>query len=149
MKFVMSFAAVLVVGAAFFLGGYQYAAEVYGKDIAELREDYATRSQALEVKYREKEREQYNSLMLAWEERDKALARVNDLSSDVDRVRKQADAYRRRLSESSSDSCQPCKVELARCAGLLERGAEVAGRCADVVQRIAVDKDSIANVVNK
>ena len=50
--------AVLVLGAAFFVAGYQYAAALYGEDIAALREDYATRAHALEVKYREKEKVQ-------------------------------------------------------------------------------------------
>ena len=40
---VLKIVAVLVVGAAFFVGGYQYAAALYGADIAALREDYATR----------------------------------------------------------------------------------------------------------
>lgn len=140
--------AVLLAGLSF-VGGYQYAAALYSEDIAELREEYATRSQAMEEKYREKEKAQNQSLVLAWEERDKALARVNDLSIDVDRVRKQADAYLRRLSESSSDSCQSCQVELARCTRLLDRGAEVAGRCGELAQRIAVDKDAVVNMVNK
>ena len=146
---VLKFGAVLVVGAAFFFGGYQYAAALYSENIAQLREDYVARSQSLEEKYREKERIQYQSLVLAWEERDKALARVSDLSGDVKRVRKQADAYRSRLSESSSDSCQSCKVELAQCTGLLERGAEVAGRCGALAQRIAVDKDAVVKIVGE
>ena len=57
--------AVLVLSAAFFVTGYQHAAALYGEDVAALREDYATRSQALEEKYREKERVQYMSLVAA------------------------------------------------------------------------------------
>ena len=37
-----------------FAAGYRYSAALYGADIAALREDYATRAQALEAKYREK-----------------------------------------------------------------------------------------------
>ena len=48
--------AVLAMGVALFVGGYRYAAAIYGEDIAELREDYASRAQQLEEKYREKER---------------------------------------------------------------------------------------------
>lgn len=136
---------ILVAGA--FLLGYQLASYSYGQDIAELREDYAARAQSLGAKYREKEQAQYRSLVAAWEERDTALARVDDLSVDVDRVRKQADAYRRRLSAAAGGACQPCQVELARCAGLLERGAEVAGRCGELAQRIAVDKDAAVSMV--
>lgn len=132
-----------------FVLGYRYAAALYEADIATLKEDYARRAQTLEAEYRGKERVQYQSLLLALEERDKALARVSDLSGDVKRVRKQADAYRSRLSESSSDSCQSCKVELARCTGLLERGAEVAGRCGALAQRLAVDKDAVVKIVGE
>ena len=77
----------LAIGCS--VAGYQYAAALYGEDIAALRENYASRSQALEEKYREKERVQHQSLVEAWEERDKALANVDRLSDDVDRVRKQ------------------------------------------------------------
>ena len=73
----------LAIGCS--VAGYQYAAALYGEDIAALREDYASRSQALEEKYREKERVQHQSLVEAWEERDKALANVERLSDDVDR----------------------------------------------------------------
>lgn len=141
--------AVLVLSAAFFVTGYQYAAALYGEDVAALREDYATRSQALEEKYREKERVQYQSLVNAWEERDAALARVSSLSDDVERVRKQADAARRRLSGAGPDSCKSCREQLARCAGLLERGAGVVGRCAGVGERIAIDKDAVVKIVSQ
>ena len=90
----------LAIGCS--VAGYQYAAALYGEDIAALREDYASRSQALEEKYREKERVQHQSLVEAWEERDKALANVERLSDDVDWVRKQAADARSRLSASYS-----------------------------------------------
>ena len=137
------------VVAASFVGGYKYAAALYGEDIAALREDYATRAQSLEIKYREKERGYAQSLVDAWEARDKALARVDSLAVDVERVRKQADAYKRRLSEIADGPCKPCQLKLAECAGLLERGAGVAGRCADVAQRIAVDKDAVVKIVGQ
>ena len=93
----------LAIGCS--VAGYQYAAALYGEDIAALREDYASRSQALEEKYREKERVQHQSLVDAWEERDKALANVERLSDDVDRVRKQAADARSRLSASAGGTC--------------------------------------------
>ena len=139
----------LVCAVAVFVAGYKYAAALYGEDIAALREDYASRAQQLEEKYREKERATAQSLVDAWEARDAALARVDDLAGDVDRVRKQADAYRRRLSAAGADTCEPCRVELARCAGLLERGASVAGRCAELSQRIAIDKDAVVKIVGQ
>ena len=138
--------AVLVLSAAFFVTGYQYAAALYGEDIAELREDYATRAQQLEEKYREKERATAQSLVDAWEERDAALARVDDLTGDVERVRKQADAARRRLSGAGPDSCKSCREQLARCSGIVVRGAELVKRGVELSERTAIDKDAVVKM---
>lgn len=139
--------AVLVLSAAFFVTGYQYAAALYGEDVAALREDYATRSQALEEKYREKERVQYQSLVEAWQARDEALSRVDALSVDIDRVRKQADAARRRLSAASDATCDAERKQLARCADLVERGAELVKRGVELSERTAIDKDAVVKIV--
>lgn len=139
--------AVLAMGAALFVGGYRYAAAIYGEDIAELREDYATRAQQLEEKYREKERATAQSLVDAWEERDAALARVDDLTGDVERVRKQADAARRRLSGAGPDSCKSCREQLARCSGIVVRGAELVKRGVELSERTAIDKDAVVKIV--
>lgn len=139
--------AVLAMGVALFVGGYRYAAAIYGEDIAELREDYATRAQQLEEKYREKERATAQSLVDAWEERDAALARVDDLTGDVERVRKQADAARRRLSGAGPDSCKSCREQLARCSGIVVRGAELVKRGVELSERTAIDKDAVVKIV--
>lgn len=141
--------AVLVASAAFFVGGYQYAAALYGEDIAELREDYATRTQSLEVKYREKERGYAQSLVDAWEARDEALARASDLSGDLDRVRLEADAARRRLSAASDATCDAERERLARCADLLGRGADLVRRGVELSERTAIDKDAVVKIVNQ
>ena len=143
---VLKYVAVLVLSAAFFVGGYQYAAALYGADIAALREDYATRAHALEVKYREKEKVQYQSLVAAWEERDRALSRVADLGADVDRVRKQAADARRRLSATGAGTCKLEREQLARCADLVERGAELVRRGVDLSERTAIDKDAVVKI---
>lgn len=139
--------AVLVASAAFFVGGYQYAAALYGADIAALREDYATRAQSLEVKYREKERTYAQSLVDAWEARDKALARVDDLGADLERVRKQAADARSRLSATGAGTCDAERKQLARCADLVERGAELVRRGVELSERTAIDKDSVVQLV--
>ena len=138
--------AVVALTAAF-LGGYQYAAALYGEDIAALREDYATRAQALEAKYREKERTYAQSLVEAWEVRDAALARASDLSGDLDRVRREADAARRRLSAAAGGACKSEREQLARCADLLERGTELVRRGVELSERTAIDKDSVVQLV--
>lgn len=130
-----------------FAAGYRYSAALYGADIAALREDYATRAQSLEIKYREKERGYAQSLVDAWEARDAALARVDRLSDDVERVRREADAARRRLSAASDATCKSEREQLARCAGLVERGAELVRRGVDLSERVAIDKDAIAKIV--
>ena len=132
-----------------FAAGYRYSAALYGADIAALREDYATRAQSLEVKYREKERGYAQSLVDAWEARDKALARADDLGADLERVRKQAADARRRLSAAGSDTCDAERKQLARCADLLERGTELVRRGVELSERTAIDKDAIAMIVSR
>lgn len=141
--------AVLVLSAAFFVAGYQYAAALYGEDIAALREDYATRAHALEVKYREKEKVQYQSLVAAWEARDRALARVDELGADYERVRKQAADAKRRLSAAAGGACDAEREQLARCAGLLERGTELVRRGVELSERTAIDKDAVVKIVSQ
>lgn len=141
--------AVLVLSAAFFVAGYQYAAALYGEDIAALREDYAARAQSLEIKYREKERTYAQSLVDAWEARDKALARVDDLGADLERVRKQAADARSRLSATGAGTCDAERERLARCAGLLERGTELVRRGVELSERTAIDKDALTKIVSQ
>lgn len=138
--------AVLAMSAAFFFAGYRYAAALYGEDIAALREDYATRAQSLEIKYREKERTYAQSLVEAWEVRDAALARADDLSGDLDRVRLEADAARRRLSGAGPDSCKSCREQLARCSGIVVRGAELVKRGVELSERTAIDKEAVVKI---
>lgn len=145
----MKAAGSVAAGVGIFVAGYQYAAALYGEDIAALREDYATRAQSLEIKYREKERTYAQSLVEAWEVRDAALARASDLSGDLDRVRREADAARRRLSAASAGTCDAERKQLARCADLVERGAELVRRGVDLSERVAIDKDAIAKIVSQ
>lgn len=139
----------VVAGVGIFVAGYQYAAALYGEDIAALREDYAARAQSLEVKYREKERGYAQSLVDAWKARDKALARVDDLGADLERVRKQAADARSRLSATGAGTCDAEREQLARCAGLLERGTELVRRGVELSERTAIDKDAIAKIVSQ
>jgi hypothetical protein len=129
-----------------FVAGYQFAAALYGEDVAALREDYATRSQALEEKYREKERVQYMSLVAAWQERDAALARADSLAGDVERVRKQAADARSRLSATGAGTCDAEREQLARCADLVERGTELVRRGVELSERTAIDKDAVVKI---
>ena len=142
----MKAAGSVAAGVMIFVAGYQYAAALYGEDIAALREDYATRAQSLEIKYREKERTYAQSLVEAWEVRDAALARASDLSGDLDRVRREADAARRRLSGAGPDSCKSCREQLARCSGIVVRGAELVKRGVELSERTAIDKEAVVKI---
>ena len=132
-----------------FAAGYRYSAALYGADIAALREDYATRAQALEAKYREKERVQYQSLVEAWQARDEALSLVDALNGDIDRVRGEAAAAKRRLSANSAVACKSEREQLARCANLLERGTELVRRGVELSERTAIDKDAVVKIVSQ
>ena len=136
----------LLGAAALFVGGYQYAAALYGADIAALREDYATRAQALEEKYREKERQNAAAIVAAWEERDRALASATDLSDELGRVRIEAERTRRELSRTRGDSCDTVRAELSTCTSLLERSAELLARGSRLVEQTAVEKDSVVQI---
>ena len=137
--------AVVALTAAF-IGGYQFAAALYGEDLATLKEDYATRAQSLEVKYREKERTYAQSLVEAWEVRDAALVRIDDLGADLERVRKQAADAKRRLSAAAGGTCNAEREQLARCTDLVERGADLVRRGVELSQRIAIDKDAVVRM---
>lgn len=140
--------AVLAAGAACAIAGYQYAAALYGQDIAALREDYATRAQKLEESYREREALSAAKIRAAWEERDIALARANDLATDLDRVRSESAAARRRLSATAEGPCKPCEEQLARSTGIVERGAVLLQRCVRLSQRVAIDKDAVVKITD-
>lgn len=146
---VLKYVAVLVASAAFFVTGYQYAAALYTKDIEEMRRDYAERSRIMEEEYRAHEQKQTQALVAAWQERDAALARASDLSGDLDRVRLEADAARRRLSAVTAGSCDAEREQLARCADLLGRGAGLVRRGVDLSERTAIDKDAMAMIVSQ
>lgn len=136
----------LAVCALIFWAGYEAASNVYEKDIAELRQDYAERSQALEREYREKERTATEALAAAWQERDKALADAVDLRSDAERVHSEAAAAKRSLSRARAGTCQSERKQLARCADLLAEGVELGAEGSSLSQRVAIDKDALANI---
>ncbi len=133
-----------VVGVALFVGGYRYAAALYGEDIAALREDYANRARQLEEKYRVKEQENAQAIVAAWEERDRARRDAVRLDGDLDRLRDEAAALRSELSRAPADPCAPCRARLSECSKLLERGAELLKRGADLAQEVAADKDALS-----
>nr|DAF78274.1 MAG TPA: Protein of unknown function (DUF2514) [Caudoviricetes sp.] len=138
------FLGALLSVVAIFICGYQYAAALYSRDIAELRRDYAERAAALEEKYREKERSAAAAMAAAWEERDRALAESADLRADTERVRGEAAAAKRALSRAGAGACAAERKQLARCADLLAEGVDLGAEGARLSQRVAIDKDALA-----
>lgn len=143
----MRFVLAAIVGCAIFAGGYKYAAALYGKDIAALREDYARRLVEAQEEYRAHERFAKESMVAAWEQRDAAYARLHERGADLERVRREADAAKRRLSGSSTVTCSAERKQLARSADLLERCGCLLERGVELSARTAVDKDTLAKLV--
>lgn len=142
----------LALGAAVcFLGGYQVAAALYGRDIAQLREDYAVRAQLLEEEYRGKEAIARQSLIAAWEERDaahrEADRRVADLDALARGLRDENAALRREMSRAPGDPCAPCARSLGECSRLLDESAELLVEGARVRVEDAGDIDAIRRIV--
>lgn len=143
--------AVSVGAVACFLGGYQVASAIYGRDIAQLREDYATRAQMLEEEYRGKEAIARQSLIAAWEERDAAHVeadrRVGELDALARSLRDENASLRSELSRAPGDPCAPCARSLGECTRLLDEGAGLLAEGAQVRLKDAGDIDAIRRIV--
>lgn len=142
----------LALGAvACFVGGYQVAAALYGRDIAQLREDYALRAQRLEEAFRDKEAIARQSLITAWEERDaahrEADRRVGELDALARGLRDENAALRSELSGAPGDPCAPCARSLSECSKLLDEGAELLVEGARVRLKDAGDIDAIRRIL--
>ena len=147
----MKVGAVAVGAVACFLGGYQVAAALYGRDIAQLREDYATRAQMLEEEYRGKEALARQSLIAAWEERDaahrEADRRVADLDALARGLRDENAALRREMSRAPGDPCAPCGRALSECTRLLDESAGLLTEGAKVRLEDAGDIEAIRRIL--
>lgn len=132
--------------AAFFIGGYKYAAALYEADIADMQAQHAMAMKEKTDEYRAKEKTQAQQLADAWDALERARTESVSLRGDVDRVRKLADNYRSRLSEAGTDSCDAIKERLASCTRLLEEGAELSAEGARLSEEIASKKDTLSIV---
>lgn len=142
--------AVAIGAVACFMGGYQVAAALYGRDIAQLREDYATRAQLLEEEFRGKEAIARQSLIAAWEERDaahrEADRRVGELDDLARSLRDENAKLRGELSGAPGDPCAPCGRALGECTRLLDESAGLLAEGARVRLKDAGDIDAIRTV---
>lgn len=143
----------LVGAVAIFAAGYQYAAALYGEEIAALREDYAARAAALQEEYRAREKISTDSLRRAWEERDaahrEADRRVGELDALARGLRDENAALRRELSGAPGDPCAPCARSLGECSRLLDESAGLLAEGARVRLEDAGDIDAIRKVIGQ
>ena len=150
-SFWIKFGAVAIGAVACFLGGYQVAAALYGRDIAQLREEYAVRAKLLEENYRGKEAVARQSLIAAWEERDaahrEADRRVGELDALARSLRDENAALRSELPGTAGDPCAPCGRSLIECSRLLDEGSELLVEGARVRLKDAGDIDAIRRIV--
>lgn len=150
-SFWIKFGAVAIGAVACFFGGYQVAAALYGRDIAQLREDYATRARLLEEQFRDKEAIARQSLIAAWEDRDaahrEADRRVGELDALARSLRDENAALRSELSGAPGDPCAPCGRALGECTRLLDESAGLLAESARVRLEDAGDIDAIRKVI--
>lgn len=139
---------IAVLVTAFFFG-YRFAASVFGEEIAQLKEEYAVKVVEVQEEYRAKERFALQSMADAWEQRDAAYARLRDRGVELDRLRGEADAARRRLSSASAATCKSEREQLARSAELLARCGCLLERGVELSSRTAIDKDAVVKIVSQ
>ena len=145
--------AVAIAAAAFFLGGYRFAAALYQADIDEMKAAHAMALAKKEKEARANERKQSEALSQAWEEVEKRKAELAESRADsgslrleLERVRVQSDRYRKRLSAAGPSSCKHFAERLDHCIGLLEEGSGLAAEGAELSQRVAGKHDALARV---
>lgn len=149
----MKIGAVAFAAAAFFFGGYRFAAALYQSDIDELKAAHAL---ALAEKQKENlanERKQMEALSQAWDDFEKAKADLAesraasaDLLVELERVRQLAERHRARLPASGANPCKHCEVRLDRCVGLLTEGAGLVAEGAELSQRVSVKHDAAVKI---
>ena len=145
--------AVVLVAAAFFLGGYRFAAALYQADIDAMKADHALALADKEKEARANERKQSEALSQAWDEVEKRKAELAESRADsgnlrieLERVRVESDRYRKRLSAAGASSCKHFAERLDRCVGLLEEGAGLSSEGAEISQRVAGKHDALARM---
>lgn len=114
-------AAVLVLGMAF-AGGYRYAAALYEKDAAELREAEA-------VARADMGRKQYAKMVEALDALAGLRGELADARADAERVRRAAEVRERRASASACGAeraaVSACEKLLRESVGILAEGREL------------------------
>ena len=125
-------AAILVLGMTF-AGGYQYAAALYEKDAAELREAEA-------VARADMGRKQYAKMVEALDALAGLRGELADARADADRVRRAAEVRERRASASA---CGAERAAVSACEGLLRESVELLAEGRELLQESAGVHDAV------
>lgn len=124
--------AVLVLSAAIFIAGYQYAAAFYGEEIANVK------LQAAIVRANDG-RKAYEKLVAAQNALDASRRDAVRLSDDLDRVQR---AYKDRERRASADACRVERAAVSACEKLLLEGAGLVEGGGRILQDVSAIHDA-------
>lgn len=118
-----------------FGGGYRYAAALYEKDAAELREAEA-------VARADMGRKQYAKMVSAVDQVVAADVDIERIRSDTDRMRR---AYESRLRKASAAACNAEQAAVARCEKLLRESVGLIEEGRSLLLRNAAVHDALVS----
>ena len=149
----MKIGAVAFAAAAFFFGGYRFAAALYQSDIDELKAAHALALAEKQKEISANASKQTAVLSEAWDAYESAKADLAesraasaDLRIELERVRQLAERHRAGVSGTSANPCKHCEVRLDRCVGLLTEGAGLAAEGAELSQRASAKHDAVIRI---
>lgn len=125
--------AVVLGAAAIFFAGYQYAAALYEKDAADLREAEAVARADLG-------RKQYAKLVASMDALAGLRGELADARADVERVRRAAEVRERRASASA---CSAERNAVSACEKLLRESVDLLGEGRGLLQESAGIHDAL------
>ena len=118
---------------AAFIGGYQYAAALYEKDAADLREAEAVARADLG-------RKQYAKLVEALDALADLRSELSNARADAERVRRAAEVRERRASASA---CGAERAAVSACEGLLRESVGLLAEGRGLLQEAAGVHDAV------
>ena len=121
---------------AAFIGGYQYAAALYEKDAADLREAEAVARADLG-------RKQYAKLVASMDALADLRGELADARADADSVRR---AYAVRERRQSAPACSAERAAVSACEGLLRESVDLLGEGRGLLQESARVHDAAIGV---
>lgn len=137
----MNWKALAIVAAltAAFIGGYQYAAALYEKDAAELREAEA-------VARADMGRKQYAKMVEALDALAGLRGELADARADAERVRRAAEVRARRTSAAA---CSAERAAITACERLLRESVGLLAEGRELLQETAGVHDALATAHRK